>query len=200
MQANSKSKLGRVADALRSHKQTPAPPSPKPPAVDKSAWEKSVEQKKLKHLTVHDLGLVVFNETHSYSDRPESNEPIGLAREKLAHVVINGDQKYGPDRQKHASTALPIEPSNQTLHNPNSRAAYDSSMKAAREAYLSGSDPTNGALYSIQRGTPDRSNYHFKNGSAQGVRLHTQSGPYDNAFPNKQVPSRRVWVNTYSEK
>ena len=161
--------------------------------------QRSIEQKKLKHLTVHDVGLVVFNETHSYSDRPESNEPVTSARQKLAHVVMNGDQKYGPDRQKHASTALPIEPSNEVLDNKSSHAAYDSSMKAAREAYLDGNDPTDGALYSIQRDTPDRSNYHFKNGSAQGVRLRTQSGPYNNAFPNKLVPSRRVWVNTYSE-
>jgi hypothetical protein len=102
-------------------------------------------------LTVHDVGLVVFNETHSYSDRPESNEPVTSARQKLAHVVMNGDQKYGPDRQKHASTALPIEPSNEVLDNKSSHAAYDSSMKAAREAYLDGNDPTDGALYSIQR-------------------------------------------------
>jgi len=27
---------------------------------------------------------------------------------KMAHVIINGDEKYGPDRQKHASTAPPI--------------------------------------------------------------------------------------------
>jgi hypothetical protein len=181
MQASNKSKLGHLADALRSHKQTPAPPSPKPPAVDKSAWEKSVEQKKLKHLTVHDLGLIVFNETQSFTDSKDSNEPIGAGREKLAHAVINGNATWGADRQKHAHAALPIEPSSDALRNPKTQAAYDSSMKAAREAYLSGTDPTNGAVHAIQPPRPDRSNYVFSGGKPEGVKLSTQSGPYSNA-------------------
>ena len=56
--------------------QKPVPPPPtqqapalQPPAVDENAWAKSVEQKKLKELTVHDLGLIVFNESQSYADR-----------------------------------------------------------------------------------------------------------------------------------
>jgi len=146
--------------------------------------------------TVHDLGLRVFNETQSYSERHDSNEPIGSARQKMAHTIMNGDEKWGPDRQKHASTAGPIEPSTDALKNPQVRSAYDSSMKAAREAYLSGSDPTNGALYSIQRKIPDRSNYHFANGNPQGVKLHTQSGPYSNAFPNERVPSSKAWTGS----
>jgi len=66
-------------------KQVPPPPPPQPPPVNQSAWEKSVEQARISDSlgTVHDLGLIVFNESQSYSDRPDSNEPIDTAREKM---------------------------------------------------------------------------------------------------------------------
>jgi hypothetical protein len=185
-----------------SRKQVPPPPAPQPPPVNQSAWGKSVEQAKISDSlgTVHDLGLRIFGETQSYSDRPDSNEPLDTAREKMAHSIFNADQKYGADRQRLARTASPIEPSAEALRNPAVRAAYDSSMKAAREAYLSGTDPTNGAVFSIQQTTPDRSNYVFHNGRPQGVPISTQSGPYNNSFPNKRVPSRTAWLNTYWDK
>lgn len=67
-------------------KQVPPPPATQPPPVNQAAWEKSVEQAKISDSlgTVHDLGLMVFNETQSYSDRPDSNEPLNTAREKMA--------------------------------------------------------------------------------------------------------------------
>lgn len=150
--------------------------------------------------TVHDLGLWVFQETKSYSDRPDSNDPIDSAREKMAWVIMNGDKKWGVDRQKNASTASAIEPSDQELANPAVRAAYQSSMRAAREAFLGWNDPTNGALFSIQRTTPDRSNYVFQNGKPEGVPISTHSGPYNNSFPNRKVPSRTAWLNTYLDQ
>jgi hypothetical protein len=101
-----------------------APPSPKPPGVDQTAWAKSVDQARISpSLSVHDLGLIVFNESQSYSDRPDSNESIDTAREKMAHSIINADQKWGPDRQHNASTALPIEPSTKALINTATRNA-----------------------------------------------------------------------------
>lgn len=142
-------------------------------------------------LTVHDVGLSVFGETRSLSDRPGSNEPITAARQKIAHMIMNGAGKWGPDRTKYASTALPIEPSEEEKRNPATRAAYESSMKAAREAYLSGHDPSNGATHFNIRGTPDRSEWKGR------FPISTQSGPYDNSFPNKDFPSRVAWINTY---
>ena len=183
-----------------SQKQVPPPPAPQPPPVDQSAWEKSVEQAKISDSlgTVHDLGLRIFGETQSYSDRPDSNEPLDTAREKMAHSIFNADQKYGADRQRLARTASPIEPSAEALRNPAVRAAYDSSMKAAREAYLSGTDPTQGAIYLNMPTTPDRSNMRYQGGLPQGVPIRTQSGPYHNSFPNRKVPSHTAWVNTYA--
>jgi hypothetical protein len=183
-----------------SQKQAQAPPSPEPPPVDQGAWERSVEQKHLKDMTVHDVRLVVFNESQSYSDRPDSNERIDAAREKMAHSVINADTKWGAARQQHAKTASPIEPTDSALRNPATRAAYNSSMRAAREAYLSGTDPTNGAVHLNQRDSPDRSNLKFAKGNPQGVTLSTQSGPYNNSYTKGQVASSRVWLNSYFDK
>jgi len=181
-------------------KQLPPPPAPQPPPVNQSAWEKSVEQTKITDSfgSVQDLGLIIFNETQSYLDRPDSNEPLDVAREKLGHAIMNADQKWGAARMHNASTALPIEPSQKALSNPAVRTAYNSSMRAAREAYLSGSDPTNGAVFSIQKPTSDRSNHTFTNGKREGVPISTQSGPYHNSFPNKKnMPSSTAWLNTY---
>jgi hypothetical protein len=119
----------------------------------------------------------------------------------MAHAIMNGDEKWGADREKRARTAGPIEPSDEALKNPKVRSAYDSSMKAAREGFLSGTDPTNGAVHSIQLKTPDRSNYHFHNGRKGGVPIATQSGPYNNSFPNKEnMPSKKAWLNTYQDR
>ena len=180
-----------------SQKEVPPPPSPQPPKVNQGAWEESVEQKKLKDLTVHDVGLIVFNESQSYSDRPDSNEPIDAAREKMAHVLISGDDEWGPGRQKNASSALPIEPSDKSLNNPDLRAAYDSSMKAARDAYLAAHDPTSGALHFGQSPNASRANKVYPKGDPKGVPLSTQSGPYDNSYTKGQMPSRTAWLNTY---
>jgi hypothetical protein len=179
--------------------QVPPPPTTPPPPVDQSAWEKSVEQEHVSDALgpVHDVGLRLFQETKSYSDRPDSSEPLDAAREKMAWVALNGDKKWGFDRQRKASMALPIEPSDQELRDPATLAAYQSSMEAAREAFRGWKDPTNGAVYLNQRPTPDRSNLKFRGGLPQGVPLSTHAGPYSNSFPNREVPSSTVWLNTY---
>jgi hypothetical protein len=187
----------RVLDRF---KPQPPPPEPQPPPVNQGAWDQSVEEYKLKNLTVHDVGLIVFNESRSFSERPDSNESIDSAREKMAHVVINGDEKYGSDRQKVAGTALPVEPSQQALKDPNTRAAYDSSMRAAREAFLSGSDPTGGATHLNQRVNSDRGNLKYPKGDPNGLPISTQSGPYNNSYTKGKVPSNEAWLNTYKEK
>jgi len=181
-----------------SRKPVPPPPRPIPPKVDETAWAKNVERARISpQLTVRDLGLIIFNETQSNSDRPGSNEAIDMARQNFAHAVINADEMWGPDRQKWSSTALPVEPSENALRNPAVRAAYESSMKAAREAYLTGTDRTNGAVYLNQRTHAGRGNRIMSERNKKGVRLSTQSGPYNNSFPNKDTPSRTVWLNTY---
>jgi hypothetical protein len=173
--AHQSSWLDRAIDTLKPQRELP--PKPATPHVDQGAWQESVEQTHVvPGLTVRDVGLSVFGETKSLHDRPGSNESLSTARQKVAHMIINGAEKWGSDRTKFASTALPIEPSGKEKRNPATRAAYESSMKAAREAYLSGHDPTNGALHFNIRPTPDRSNWKGR------FAISTQSGPYNNSF------------------
>jgi hypothetical protein len=188
--AHHRSWLDRAVDTLKP--QPELPPKPAAPRVDPRARQESVEQTHVTpDLTVHDVGLSVFGETKSLHDRPGSNESLSTARQKVAHMIINGAEKWGSDRTKFASTALPIEPSDKEKRNPATRAAYDSSIKAAREAYLSGHDPTNGALHFNIRPTPDRSNWKGR------FAISTQSGPYNNSFVKGDVPSHTAWINTY---
>ena len=195
--AHQKSLLDRAADALK-HQPEP-PPQPHPPSPKGNrAWEESVEQKHVvPGLTVRDVVLSVYGETRSFHDRPGSNESIDTARQKVAHAMINDAElshRTGKPRNK---VHDPVQPSGKTLRHPGEQTAYDSSLRAAREAFLSGHDITNGAIYLNTRSTPDRSNRKFQKGSAEGVALSTQSGPYDNSFPNREVPTRTVWLNTY---
>lgn len=70
-------------------------------------------------------------------------------------------------------------------------------MNAAREAYLSGHDPTNGAIYLYLAKTPSRVNQIYSHKNKVGAAMSTQSGPYTNSFPQGDTKSRTVWLNTY---
>jgi hypothetical protein len=183
--------------AIDTFKRQPGPP-PKPtaPRVNQRAWQQSVEQKHVvPGLTVRDVGLSVFGETRSLSDRPGSNEPIIVARQKVAHVIINGAEEAHRRGQKPPAVHSPIEP--RDLRNPEEHAAYESSLHAAREAYLSGHDPTQGATHFSIEVTPSRANKIYPRGTAKGVAISTQSGPYYNSYLERDVKSHTAWLNTY---
>ncbi len=186
--------LARVIDRI---KPQPAPPeSPAPPPVDQTAWEQSVEAHKVDTLTVHDVGLIVFNEMQSFTDSDKANDTIGGGRQKVAHALINADSQLGSGRPK---TARPIEPTRDELKNARVRQAYNTSLAAARDAYLSPTDPTNGATNFQFLTNADRSNMRFKGGSPEGLPIKTQSGPFNNSYLKGDVPSRHVYVNTYGQ-
>jgi hypothetical protein len=188
--------LMRAIDVFKP--QPAPPPKPSAPPVNQKEWHQSVEQKHvIPGLTVHDVGLSVFGETRSFRDRPGSNEPIGAARQKVAHVIINGAELAKQTGKPRPTVHDPDEPSREALRNPEVRTAYESSMHAAREAYLSGHDPTNGATHLYLNTKPDRSNWKFPGGTPEGLAISTQSGPYDNSFLRGGVPSHTAWVNTY---
>src|SRR6185437_13974765 len=54
----------------------PTPPDPTPPSVDKQALEQSVDASPINTLKVHDVGLIVYNETKSFSGSDDSSESI----------------------------------------------------------------------------------------------------------------------------
>ncbi len=187
--------LERAIDVFKP--QPGSPPKPHAPHVDQSAWNQSVEQKHvIPGLTVRQVGLSVFGETRSLHDRPGSNEPIGAARQRVAHAMINDAELSHRTVKPRNAVHAPVEPSGKALRNPEERAAYESSMHAAREAYLSGHDPTNGATNFRLHPTPNRSNWKFPKGTPEGLTLSTQSGPNDNSFLG-DVKSHTAWVDTY---
>ena len=177
-----------------SRNQAPPPPTPQPPPANQDALERSVDQSRNRTLTNHDVGLIVFQETKSFTNTPDSNRPIDVAREELAHAVINGDLKQGYARPR---TAGAIEPSDEELRNPAVRAAYESSMRAARRAYLSPTDPTNGGIHMYFPTTPTQENFLPKPYNPPGYGIKTRAGPYNNSFVNRDVPSHNVYLNTY---
>jgi len=166
--------------------------------VNQEAREKSVEQA---HVvpgpSMHEVGLSIFGETRSLRDRPGSNETIGAARQKVAHAMINDAELSRRTGKPRNTVHRPVEPSDKEKRNSEEQAAYESSLCAAREAYLSGHDSTHGATHFNMRPKPDRSNWKFPNGTAEGLTVSTQSGPYDNSFPNKNAPAHAIWLNTY---
>src|ERR1700719_54316 len=137
--ARTESWLDRVIDRIKPQPSTPG--SPAPPPVDQTEWERPVDTHKLNTLTVHGIGLIVFNETQSFTDSDKANDTINAAREKVSHAVMNGDERFGQHRPP---TAPPVDPSAKALRDPRTRAAYESSLAAAREAYLNAGDPTGG--------------------------------------------------------
>jgi len=166
--------------------------------VDQGAWQESVEQTHVvPGLRVRDVGLSVLGETRSLRDRPGSNEPISVARQKIAQAMINDAELSHRTGRPRNTVHRPVEPSDEVLRNPEERTAYESSLRAAREAFLSGHDATNGATHFNMRPRPDRSNWKFPNGTAEGLAVSTQSGPYDKSFPNRNAPAHTTWLNTY---
>ena len=189
--------LERVIDVF---KPQPAPPrQPGPPSMDENDWRRAVEETHVvPRLTVHDVGLSVFGETRSLSDRPGSNESLDAGRQKVAHVIINGAEEAHRRGRKPPSVHSAIEP--RSLANPTERAAYDSSMNAAREAYLSGHDPTRGATHFSIEQTPSRANKVYDRRTPEGVPISTQSGPYHNSYLGRDVKSHTAWLNTYQSE
>ncbi len=176
--------------------QPGAPARPAAPPVQESEWHQSVERKEVvPGLTVRAVGLSVFGETRSIHDRPGSNEPVASARQKVAHVIINGAEEAHRRGAKPPTVHSPIEP--RDLRNSEERAAYESSMDAAREAYLSGHDPTQGATHFNIETNPSRANKIYPRGTAKGVAINTQSGPYYNSYLGRDVKSHTAWLNTY---
>jgi hypothetical protein len=198
-QRSGPSKASWLDRAIDTVKPQPGPPrKPAAPPVHESEWHKSVERKQIvPDLSIHDVGLSIFGETPSFRQRPGSNEPIAAAQQKVAHVIINGAELSQQTGKPRPTVHDPVEPSREALRNPAVRVAYESSMHGAREAYLSGHDPTNGAIHLYLNTKPDRSNWKFPGGTPRGLAINTQSGPYDNSFLRGDVPSHSVWVNTY---
>jgi hypothetical protein len=86
------------------------------------------------------------------------------------------------------------------IYNREEQFALESAMRAAREAYLNGHDPTSGATHFSIETTPSRANKIYKKGTREGVPITTQSGPYYNSYLGRDVKSHVAWLNTYGSE
>src|SRR5260370_29915312 len=102
----------RAMDKLKPRPGAQARPAA--PPVQESEWHQSVERKEVvPGLTVRAVGLSVFGETRSIHDRPGSNEPVASARQKVAHVIINGAEEAHRRGAKPPTVTSPIQPGDQ---------------------------------------------------------------------------------------
>jgi len=117
--ASKPSWLDRAADILKP--QPGPPPRPATPEGHEGEWHKSVERKEVvPGLTVRDVGLSVFGETRSLRERPGSTEPIGVARQKVAHAIINDAELSHRTGKPRNAVHAPVKPSEKALRNPRS--------------------------------------------------------------------------------
>jgi hypothetical protein len=128
----------------------------------------------------------VFNETRSFS-----GPALQQAQINAAHVIINGDEKWGPKRANLASSASVV------AHPlPGEESVYKSAQDAvaiARAQRAKGIDPTNGALHLNSRGDASR-------GSWNGSPIKTQVGPLHNSYTKGDTPWPTIYANTYQEE
>ena len=162
--------------------EVPPPPQlPPPPGVDQRAW---IESLNTYHPgggeeTVAQIGGIVNAETQGMKDRKEENEPLSKAREKIAHVRINGIKEFGPDVQKERRMDPP------KMNGLDYQASVDAARLAAIDDVL-GIDPTDGATHYNMR-TDSKS---ARGGRFWGNQPRTASGPY-------QSPTIYTWIWTY---
>ncbi|SMF56459.1 RHS repeat-associated core domain-containing protein [Pseudogulbenkiania subflava] len=131
-------------------------------------------------ISLGDLSGILFNETRSLS-----GEGIDVARQNVAHSIINGDEKYGKRRPKTASPHA-VVPSSESD-------TYDACVEAAQNALNQddlGVDPTNGATHFNLR--PNASTKPFF-----GNPIRTNNGPFNNSYPTVDLPATGIYVNTY---
>jgi hypothetical protein len=136
-------------------------------------------------LNVEQIGNIVFNETRSLS-----GENIESARENVAHVVINGEETWGANRNKYANTASTVV--TDAAKQADSQ-QYNDSQAAAINAvlnHITSGDPTNGAEHFNFRRNDSTGNF-------QGASIRTQIGPLNNSYPTTTLPATGIYANTY---
>ena len=129
--------------------------------------------------TVGEIAGRVCGETCGMKDSKSEDESLANARDKIAHVRLNGIKKWGNNVQKHASLAAPV------MRGAGYKASLQAVMNAVRED-LKGVDPTNGAIFYNMR-TPAQA---AGMGQFQGEDVHSVSGPYAS-------PSKYNYIVTY---
>lgn len=140
-------------------------------------------------ITVEQIGNIVFNESRSlYGDG------IEIARENIAHAIINGNERWGDRVNIYAQPASPIvndeaKKMDSEQYNDSQTAAINAVMK-----HSAGVDPTSGAEHFNFRINDSRSNF------LKTCYIVTQVGPLDNSWPSPELPAAHgIYGNTYKD-
>jgi len=135
-------------------------------------------------LSAKEIANIVFNELRSLSGKG-----IDQAYINMIYAIINGDEREattGRKRPRSASTEACVPPVEQKVWDE----IFLLVLQALSNYYEEGIDPTGGAL-------------HFNNrkdsgtGPFQGHEIETQSGPFHNSCPTKELPAEGIYSNTY---
>ena len=124
--------------------------------------------------TVSGIAGILCGETCGEKDSPKENESLTAARNKIAHVRLNGIKKWGANVDKHAGMAPP---------NMQGAKAMLPIVEGAVKEMLNGVDPTHGAvLYNMRTADQVKAGRDF-----WGYKVQTVSGPYNTPSPYKYI-------------
>ncbi len=126
---------------------------------------------------VYQIGGIVNAETRGMKDSASENVPLSTAREEIAEVRINGDQKWGDEVGSYAGMAPPI------YGGPDFQASLDAAANAAW-SNLNGVSLTGGATNYRMWTSMDEA------GPAWGMPVYTTAGPY-------LSPTSNTVISTY---
>jgi RHS repeat-associated protein len=158
---------------------TPPPPPPRPPSLLQTDQEARTAfmtptRPSSRTETVYQIGGIVNAETQGMRDSKSENVPLSTAREQIAEVRINGDQKWGDKVDKYAGMQPPL------YSGPDFQASLDAAANAAWNK-LTGVSLTGGATnYKMTKSTSDT-------GPFYGLPIYTTAGPYLSTTPYKVI-------------
>lgn len=153
-----------------------------PRAMQAEGGNKAIQRGGKAILSDEEIAGIIFNETRSLS-----GADLQQARTNLAHAVMNGDEALGQRRPKTAPSKVTVPEAE--------REAFEASKAAvveARRQRAAGVDPTNGGIHFNLRGQPSTNPF-------MGYPLQTQTGPFKNSYPSKDLPGDGVYANTYQD-
>jgi RHS repeat-associated protein len=137
-----------------------------------------------KTLSVTQITNIVVNETQSLHG---PDVMLSDAYQSVAHAIINGDNAKGANRPITASDKV-----NAATQQTQSYKDTKADVQCACQDAAKGVDPTNGSQNFNLR--PNDSTKPF-----QGADIQTQSGPFTNSYPTKDLPKTGIYVNTYKQ-
>ncbi len=170
---------GFVSDAELASSIQRTPETNKPPGLNQKARTAlmTVTRPSKRTETVYQIAGIVNHETGGMSDSKSENTPLSTAREQIADVRINGDQKWGDAVDANAKMAPPI------YGGRDFGASLDAAANAAWDQ-LNGTSQTGGATNYRMWGSMDDA------GPYWGMPVYTTDGPY-------LSPTSNTVISTY---